>query len=207
MTTIPTLLAVGAHPDDLEIGCAGALLRWAHRYRLVFVVATAGERSQPCGSDRLIEAEKVAAGFGAVLEPLGLADGDLGPLVDVVAKLEALDERYRPARALIPTRLDSHQDHRKLGRAAIPAFRRVDQLLTYEAHTTESFRPSYFVDIAAYIDRKCELLTQYESQAGKLAISSEYIRATARQWSVKHCRADGYAEAFEVVRFIEHDGG
>lgn len=199
----PTLVAVGAHPDDIEIGCAGSLLRWAHRYRLVLVVATDGGRSRPAGADRIVEAEKVAASFGAELHVLGLADGELGAIADVIASLEAIAAEHRPARVLVPCHRDSHQDHRHLGRAARAAFRRVDEVLAYESHSTEQFAPSFFVDIDASIDRKCELLSLYESQLGKVAVSEEFVRVNARRWSLTGCHRDGYVEAFEVVRLVE----
>jgi LmbE family N-acetylglucosaminyl deacetylase len=202
---LPTLLALGAHPDDIEIGCAGSLLRWAHRYHLVFVVATDGGRSRPAGADRVVEAEKVAASFGADLHVLGLGDGDLGAIADVIASLEDVGARTHPTRVLVPCHRDSHQDHRRLGRAARAAFRRVDEVFAYESHSTEQFAPTYFVDIGAHIDRKCELLSLYESQLGKVAVSEEYVRTNARRWSLTGCHADGYVEAFEVVRFVERD--
>jgi LmbE family N-acetylglucosaminyl deacetylase len=201
----PTLLAIGAHPDDIEIGCAGTLMRWAHRYRLVFVVATDGARGRPRGADRLVEAEKVAAEFGAELVTLGLTDGDLGPLADVVAAIGDCIDRFAPTRVLLPSRRDSHQDHRRLGRAALAACKGVDEVLAYESHSSERFEPSYFVDIDAYIDRKCDLIELYASQAGKVAVSREYARANARRWSLTHGRVDGYVEAFAVIRFLERD--
>jgi LmbE family N-acetylglucosaminyl deacetylase len=193
------VLAVGAHPDDVEIGCAGALLRWSGSWHIVLVLATNGERTHG-GAHRATEARKAADALGAQLELLGRPDGRLGRTVDLIEQLEQIGARLRPQRVLAPAPNDSHQDHCQLASAALVAFRMVPELLFYESLSTTRFWPTYFVDVASTIDRKCELLELHQSQNGRLAASSEYVRTAARYWSMKARRGAGSIEAFEPYR-------
>jgi LmbE family N-acetylglucosaminyl deacetylase len=197
----PVLLAVGAHPDDVEIGCGGALLHWSESWCIALVLASNGERA-PRGEERVTEAQRAAHALGASIELLGRPDGRLGRTVDVIEELERIGSRLRPVRVLAPAPNDSHQDHRQLAHAAVSAFRTVHELLFYESLTTTRFWPTYFVDVAGTIDRKCELLDLHKSQQGKLAVSSDFVRTAARYWSMKARRGDGYIEAFEPFRLV-----
>lgn len=201
MTTRPVVLAVGAHPDDVEAGCGGALLRWSESWSIVLVLATNGERT-PGGEGRVAEAQGAADALSAQLELLGRPDGRLGRTVDVIEELERIGARLRPTRVLAPAPNDSHQDHCQLASAAVAAFRTVPELLFYESLSTTRFWPTYFVDVASTIDRKCELLEFHQSQQGRLAISSDYVRTAARYWSMKARRGDGSIEAFEPYRLM-----
>jgi LmbE family N-acetylglucosaminyl deacetylase len=115
------VLCLGAHPDDIEVGCGGALLLLAERpgTTLTGVVLT-GEGT------RKDEAEVALPQFcpGASVEVLGLPDGRL-PAYWAEAKeaLESVAARHRPTVIFAPRPDDAHQDHRLVGQLVTTVWR------------------------------------------------------------------------------------
>ena len=107
------VLCLGAHPDDIEVGCGGALLRLAQRedVRVRGVVLTGGP-------ERVREATSALDAFapGAALETFDLPDGRLPNHWDAVKEaLEHVATAYRPHLIFAPRTDDAHQDHRTIG--------------------------------------------------------------------------------------------
>lgn len=192
------LLAIGAHPDDVEIGCGGALLQARARGIDVAVLTlTRGER----GGDkqaRAVEAGRAAALLGARLilgdlEDTAIADGG-----DTIALIESAIAQVRPTSLYVHSVHDVHQDHRAAHRAALVAARTVPTVLAYQSPSaTVDFRPSVFVDIADVLERKIALLANFGSQS-KPYLAPEAVRATALYWG----RFAGHrpAEPLELIR-------
>lgn len=124
---LPSVLAFGAHPDDIEFGCGGAVAvetsggRPAH-----FVVCSRGEAAtHGTAEQRTAEAEKSAARLGATVEFLEL-DGDarLEARTAHALKLAGLLRRVRPGIVLAPSMVENqHPDHARLGRLVRDAAR------------------------------------------------------------------------------------
>lgn len=194
-----TVLAVGAHPDDVESGCGGILLRHrAHGHRVVILSMLAGEGALP-GTTLQSEAERAAQHLGAQLL-IGNAvwkrvpDGD-----DTVSVIEHAIREYRPDTVYTLSPSDADQDRRNTYRATILAARDVPNLYCYQSpSTTVAFHPAVFVDVSAHMDEKVAVLEAYRSPSKRPEISEEQIRATARYWG----RFSGFAEVepLEVVR-------
>ncbi len=182
----PSILALGAHPDDIEFGCAGVLLVEAERgARLFWGVATRGEAaSNGTPEQRKREAEQAAELCGAELRWL-----DLGPdagLQDTPAgrlALAGLIREVRPDLVLAPTLVaDQHPDHWALARMAQAAVRlarygglgslqerpahQVRALLTYGV--TGAARPTgggeLYFDVSAVVERWRQAMACHGSQ-------------------------------------------
>ena len=195
------VLAIGAHPDDIELGCGAALL--AHRragHAVTMLVMTAGlgpaeQRARP------EEQEEAAALLRAGLIWGGFEDGRVpsdGPAVRVIESAIA-----RTGAEVIYTHAagDSHQDHRAVAAATAAAARRTQRLLCYESPTTLGFSPTHFVDVDGLVEAKLGLIRAHLSQVMKNGlVDLEAIEAQARfrgfQARVRH------AEAFEATRFV-----
>ncbi len=173
------VLAVGSHPDDVELGCGGTLALLASQGRKVGIVhltrGESGTRGTP--EQRKKEAERAAEALGAA-EMTFLDCGD-GALRAGTAEEDALIEilrRFRPDLVLGPTPRDRHPDH---GRAhelvAAACFyaglahrgpggepHRPAAVFSYMQH--DPFDPAFVVDVTAVWDRKMESLAAYESQ-------------------------------------------
>jgi N-acetylglucosamine malate deacetylase 1 len=123
----PTLLAFGAHPDDIEFGCGGVIARETRAGRAAhFVVCSRGEAgTNGTQRQRMAEAKRAAGILGATLEFIELAgDAHLEVRAAHALKLARILRRVRPAVVLAPTvEPNQHPDHWRLGQLVRDAAR------------------------------------------------------------------------------------
>jgi LmbE family N-acetylglucosaminyl deacetylase len=124
---IAPLLAIGAHPDDIEFGCGGVIARETRAGRAAhFVVCSRGEAaSNGTPAQRTAEAEKSAALLGATLEFVELeGDAHLEARVTHAIKLAGIIRRLRPGIVLALSVVENqHPDHPRIGQLARNAAR------------------------------------------------------------------------------------
>jgi N-acetylglucosamine malate deacetylase 1 len=180
MTEPVDVLAVGAHPDDAEMGCGGALLVAAGRGSRTGVVdLTDGEASTRGNLEgRARERDRATEILGLTArERVGLPDGSVGTVADHRLALVRAIRNLRPRVVLAPYPEDRHPDHAAAGRLAREACffagvrrigegepHRVGHLYHYMAH--QPFTPSFVVDVSGVWDRKMEAVRAYASQFG-----------------------------------------
>ena len=113
--------------------------------------------------------------------------------------LEVIDE-IKPTTVYTHTNRDVHQDHRNAHSATLVAARGISRVFCYQApSTTVEFKPTRFVAIDEFLERKIEVIQAYSSQVKIRAyLDEELLRATARYWS-RFSQAR-YVEPLEVVR-------
>ncbi|RZJ16380.1 MAG: hypothetical protein EOO54_17100, partial [Haliea sp.] len=198
------VLAVGAHPDDVEIGCGGALARHYSRGDEVVILTLSRGTN---GGDALVrtgEAKRAAALLGARLEFGDLPDARISEGIETIGLIEEAVRAVSPTHVYTHSRHDAHQDHRNVHLASIVGARDVANLYCYQApSSTIEFRPNLFIDISSHIGSKVDAIAAYQSQVARSAsLSADHIRATARYWG----RYTGYglAEPMEVIRQCEH---
>jgi len=203
-----TVLAVGAHPDDIEIGAGGLLLSLAEtrpglRVRYVVMTGTA---------DRQSEARRAADAFmpGADVS-IDLHDLPEGRLPAAWGRVKQILQRLAgscsPDLVLTPGPGDAHQDHRTIGELVPTAFR--DHLhLAYEIPKWDGDlgRPSMYVPLTADLARrKVDLLHKcFPSQHGRDWWDDEVFLGLARLRGME-CRAP-YAEAFTCTKSVISTG-
>jgi LmbE family N-acetylglucosaminyl deacetylase len=175
------ILALSPHPDDLEIGCGGTLIKYARGgARITALVLTAGELGGP-GEVRRREQEEAARLMG--LERVlwgGFRDAHLPDDRQVIDRIEEALREIRPRFLFVPYENDTHQDHRKVSRAALSATRNTRNVLFYECPTTVDFHPTIFVDIAEVLEEKIGALETHRSQVEKTNIEGLSITEIAR---------------------------
>ncbi len=181
MTPSSTLdiLAFGAHPDDVEIGCGGTLIRAVDDGRQVGIVdLTRGEMGtrgtvETRAEERLAAAELLGI---SVREQLDFGDGNLAAGRDQELALIELIRRYRPNVLIAPWPDDRHPDHTRTGRLVTDAWfyaglvrietelppHRPDAVLYYIQNYVQ--HPSLVVDVTAVWDRRVEAMRAYQSQ-------------------------------------------
>ncbi len=180
------ILAVGAHPDDIEIGCAGNLLKYVDSgcdlYLMVMTMGGRGgeteiRKAEQIGSAEILKARDLVWG--------GYEDTQLTPRInDMVVDIEKLLKKIKPDFFFVNYGDDSHQDHRALSKAAVSASRYIRNVLFYEVPTTQNFLPSVFVDIGDTIDGKVDVLLAHESQVAKTNIEGLSIVDAAKSTAV-----------------------
>ncbi|HEX6660284.1 MAG TPA: PIG-L deacetylase family protein [Sphingomicrobium sp.] len=176
-------MALGAHPDDLELGCGATLAKLSSAgVRIRAVVFTDGSQGAPSGSDRGEEAKAALACLGIQDVRLhNFADTRLHEnLNDVIAAIEQHVQELSPDRVYTMFDGDRHQDHRAVYQASAVACRRVPQILAYETPSSyPNFVPTVFEPIDEFIERKVEALRQHKSQGDRLYMHEEKIRSAA----------------------------
>lgn len=163
------ILALGAHPDDIEFGCGATLLRFARAGHDVFLyVATYGE----LGGDpevRRREQEDAAAFVGArKVFWGGYEDCRLPQIAELVSSIEQVIREVAPDYIFVHHIEDTHQDHRFLASAATSATRYIPNFLFYEGPTTVNFSPNVYADADGVVDDKLKLLRRHASQVSKV---------------------------------------
>lgn len=192
------ILAVGAHPDDIEVGCAGLLQHAEHRR---MVVLSAGE----CGGDaaqRIDEQERAAGLLGSALLLHRLPDTDIDLKV-CVSILEGELEAFRPDIVLTHSAHDTHQDHRVVYDATIIAARDAEcAVLSYVGPScAATFRPTTFAALTDdQMSRKLAALGCHESQAWRSYLDPAYAGGMGRYWAMVTRSRSKWVEPFETVR-------
>jgi len=170
------ILAIGAHPDDVEFGCGGTLLKYADKgARIDLLVMTDGSRG---GAARTRRAEQLRAArvLGARRVHWGGYRDTLLPSVRrLIDRIEGTLGVVRPDFIFVNYPEDTHQDHRQVARAAVSATRYARNVLFYEGPTTVNFTPTVFIDIADEIERKLQALQRHRSQVLKTRIEGTAI--------------------------------
>ncbi len=196
------VVAIGAHPDDIELGCGGALI--AHRDagdEITMLVMTSGAIGPGAEAERRREQEDAARILGASLCWGGFADGAVPDGVDAVSAIQIVVEGTGADVVYTHSVHDTHQDHRATARATFGAARRVSRVLCYEAPSAVGFEPSVFVDVDGLVDAKLDLVRAHLSQVlgcGLVDLDAVAAQARFRGFQARSAQA----EAFEVHRFL-----
>jgi LmbE family N-acetylglucosaminyl deacetylase len=199
------ILAIGAHPDDIEFGCGGSLIKYSQRGHRLFLLVMTGGGSGAASETRMAEQTAARAILGA--EDIfwgGYQDTHLGVDAEMIKKIESVIASVKPEFIFCHFPDDTHQDHRHLAQAIMSATRYIRNVLFYEGPTTQNFNPQVYVDIADTLEVKLEALRAHRSQVMKTNIEDLSIIEVARscanfrgiQGRVK------YAEAFHSLRLF-----
>jgi LmbE family N-acetylglucosaminyl deacetylase len=201
------ILAIGAHADDIEIGCGGTLLRLAEQGR----IAAVGWLVLSAVGDRVAEARAGAAAFTEGIADVAVEIGDArdgffpAEYGAIKERFERLKSQPPPDLILAPRRDDLHQDHRTVSEMVWTTFR--DQLiLEYEIPKWDAdlVPPNAYVELsAATVERKATLLAEtFGTQADRHWFSRETFVGLARLRGLE-CRApEGYAEGFHARKVV-----
>lgn len=194
------VLAVGAHPDDLEIGCGGALARHAQFGDEVLAVVMTTGTVKSCGELRVAESLAAAKIMGTKLIFGNATDGEVTEL-EVNKFLEQIVQEFEPDVIYTHGSQDSHSDHRAVAAGTLAAGRYTSTILQFESPSALNFQPDIYVDISGIVDIKIDALECHASQlGGRSRVNSESARAKARAYGYD-ARLE-YAEAFVSPRTV-----
>ncbi|HEY8533587.1 MAG TPA: PIG-L deacetylase family protein [Micromonospora sp.] len=197
-----SVLAVGAHPDDIELGCGGALA--AHRAAgdtVAMLVLTDGQNGPGSSAERRREQERAARVLDATLIWGRLVDCALTSDAATVAVVENALRAVAADIVYVHAPDDSHQDHRAAAEATLAAARHTSRILHYRSPSTTRFHPTVYIDISAHLDDKLAAVACHRSQVQDSAmVDPEVVVATARHFGAE--ARIRYAEAFAPARFV-----
>lgn len=197
------VVAVGAHPDDIDLGVGGTIAKHCQLgHEVIAVVLSLGES----GGDpevRRRECERSLRYLG--VDEIRFAELPDRMLLENLSKaIDAIEDvvmSFKPDIVYAHSEKDRHQDHLAASIASKVAARRVPRVLLFETPSTlYNFAPQVFVDITDTLEKKIEALKMHESQKER-----EYVRARAIRGLAEFRGLQAgveYAEAFEVFRIV-----
>ncbi len=201
------ILAIGAHPDDIEFGCGGAIVKHLELGERVFIlIMTNGER----GNHSFNNQECLDA-----LEKLGIKRSDIifGNFPDgylkydhaTVSFIENFINKFSIKRVYTHYPNDRHQDHFNCSKSVSAAARKTPELLLFQGPSTnDPFEPHYFIELSEEnLQNKIEALNKYKTQIEKGILNLRLVEGLAL---IHGRRGDAkYAEAFALNHLFIKD--
>jgi len=176
-----SVLAIGAHPDDIEFGCAGTLSRFVQNgddvYMLIMTDGSMG------GDPELRKHEQLrSANFLGIKEVFwgNFKDTRLPFYENVIPVIEKVVQKVKPTFVFCHSGNDTHQDHRHVTTSTVAASRHVKNLLFFEGPTSVNFQPNVFVDMENCMEMKFASLACHTTQVMRTNISGQSIVELAR---------------------------
>jgi bacillithiol biosynthesis deacetylase BshB1 len=168
------ILAIAAHPDDVEQTCGGTLIRSAEQgYRTGVLDLTAGDMGSRGTPDLRIQESKAAAGVMLLewRQNLRWPDARLENTTPARMTLSGVIRRLRPRTVILPYWTGRHPDHYRAAEIAYEACF-LSGLKKLEEDLYANVTPSFVVDITRQFDRRMSALFSYASQYGDSAEAS-----------------------------------
>jgi len=194
------VLAIGAHPDDIEIFMYGILSIYFKRGDKIFtLIATDGSKGSLNPDRKLVitrkeETKKAIGCFGDTVF-LDYPDGDLSSNFEVAAVLKDHINRIKPDLVITHSPEDYHSDHISLANFTTNAVGFVCPIIFCDTLLGVNFKPDFYVDITKYFISKTEAILCHKSQQPKKYVNSVKI---LNRFRAAQCNAgpNQYAEAF-----------
>ena len=200
-----SVLAIGAHPDDIEYGCAATLSRFAEQGNDVYLHILTDGRMGGIPRTRKKEQENSAAIMG--IKEVFWADYEDTklPFYDtVISTIQKTVDKVKPVFVFIHDGNDTHQDHRYVCDCTISATRFIPNVLFYEGPSTVHFDPNIYVNIYDRLDLKFRCLRAHRSQVKRTNIYNQSILDLAKATAIfrgEYCHQK-YAEAYKSLRMM-----
>lgn len=197
------ILAIGAHPDDIELGCGGLLIKAARNGHNVHMLSMTRGAAGGDSDKRVEELNRSARFIGAKnLWIDNFIDSRLHLDSDLINHIEHFINLISPDIIITHSKGDVHHDHRAVSDATMEAARFNSNVLSYEIPLSKNFEPEVFYDITDVVDLKVELIEIFWTQQSKLYLKANAIKGLAeyRALQSRLNTSVKYAEAFTVSR-------
>lgn len=198
------VLFLGAHPDDIELGC-GALLAHIASQAEVLCVTLSDNQKNPSLKDLVAEHRRSMAELGVAPERIVLGEFETRYFPrdrqQILEYLYDLNRQHRPEIVFVHTQSDIHQDHGVTTVEAMRAFRGTTVLGFDVLRSSYGFFPQFLVEVtAADAEKKVRALRQYSTYCDKYYFDPDVIRATLiRQGALAEVP---FAEGFDAIRVV-----
>jgi len=195
------VLAIGAHPDDLEVGAGGLLARLsAQGAEVTMAIVSIPNKTDERRSEAQAAAELIDADLFVLNEDKPCRVEDI-PMHELVRRMDQLVGDVRPDLVITHSANDLHWDHGLVNRATVSALRRTPcDLLAFlsspEMNAQSRSFGNCFADISGFVDAKLAAIACHKSQLPKLDLDSsrDLARAMGRISGFE------YAEVYETLR-------
>ncbi len=198
------ILFLGAHPDDIELGC-GAFLHHIAQQADVLCVTLSDNQKNPDLKNIMDEHYRSMQILGVPKEKI-----QIGPFTTRVfpdARQEILEyflklrKDFKPDLIFVHSKQDIHQDHNVMTEEALRAYRGITVLGFDVVRSSYGFFPHFIVGVAEEdVNKKIEALAQYETYRERYYFNSELTRSIM----VRHGALGElpFAEGFDILRIV-----
>jgi len=197
------VLAIGAHPDDIELGCGGVLLKAArqgHNVQMYSLTRGSASGDPIMRTNELMSSAKFIGAKNLWVDDF--EDTKLTVSHELISHIEHFINKANPDIIFTHSSGDVHHDHRAIALSTLEAGRFVSNILAYEIPLTKHFNPQVYFDISDVISKKVDLINIFWSQQSKLYLKANAISGLA-EYRALQSRLNGsskYVEAFEVIK-------
>lgn len=204
------VLFIGAHFDDIEIGCGGTAARMvAEGHDVAAMVVTHSgynDENGNCIRERSIAVQEGLEGLAEIgikeVHQLEMDTGRVEYGVELIHRMEARMKDIAPQMVFTHWTADVHQDHSAIGRATLNVCRKTGSVLMYRSNWYRSsvgFAPKIFVDTSEYFEVKKRAINRHVSEVTKFG--QGWLRfVEAQDISVGMEFGYRFGEAFEPVK-------
>jgi LmbE family N-acetylglucosaminyl deacetylase len=198
------ILFLGAHPDDIELGC-GALVHQIAQQTEILCVTLSDNQKNP-------DLKKVKNEHLQSMKVLGVPEEKivLGPFStrvfpdsrqDILEYFLKLRKDFRPDLIFTHSKQDVHQDHNTMTDEALRAFRGITVLGFDVVRSSYGFFPSFLVEVTEEdVNKKIEALSEYETYKDRYYFNSELTRSIMVRHGALAERP--FAEGFDILRIV-----
>ena len=198
------VLFIGAHPDDIELGC-GALIHHILPQTDILCVTLSDNQKNPLLTHLVEEHYNSMAVLGVPREKVMLGQFETRRFPhfrqEILEHMVGLNRTFRPDIVFVHTKSDIHQDHGTITEEALRAFRGVTVLGYDVLRSSYGFFPSFLVEVDEEdVEAKVRALDEYKTYATKYYFDSSITRATM----IRHgalCERP-FAEGFDILRIV-----
>jgi LmbE family N-acetylglucosaminyl deacetylase len=197
------ILAIGAHPDDIELGCGGLLIKAANQGHQVYMYTVTRGSASGDPKKRTYELTQSAQFIGAkALWIDNFEDTKLSPNHELIHNIEFFINKADADLIITHSLNDTHHDHRAVASSTIEAGRFNPNILSYEIPLTKEFKPQVYYDISEVVDKKVKLIKIFWSQHQKLYLKANAIKGLAeyRALQSRLNTSINFVEAYEVIK-------
>ena len=198
------VLFLGAHPDDIELGC-GALLHHIVRQTEVLCVTLSDNQKNPDLQNVKNEHLESMTVLGVPKEKIVL-----GPFTtrifpdarqEILEYFLSLRRDFKPDLIFVHSKQDVHQDHLTMTDEALRAFRGINVLGFDVVRSSYGFFPHFLVEVSEEdVNKKIEALSCYETYRDRYYFNSELTRSImVRHGALAECP---FAEGFDILRIV-----
>jgi N-acetylglucosamine malate deacetylase 1 len=198
------VLFLGAHPDDIEIGCGALIHHIVHQTEILCVTLSDNQKNPDLKN---VKGEHLKS-----MKVLGVPDDKVlfGPFTTRIfpdARQEILEyflklrKDFQPDLIFVHSKQDVHQDHLTMTDEALRAFRGITVLGFDVVRSSYGFFPHFLAEVTEEdVQKKIEALSQYETYRDKYYFNSELTRSIM----VRHgaLAEIPFAEGFDILRIV-----
>lgn len=202
------ILAIGAHPNDIELGRGGLALKAARNGHNVYMYTlTRGEASgnSLCRTKELIESSKFIGSKALWID--NFPDTHLTVNSDLIDHIEIFISKAQADLVLTHSLNDTHHDHRAGASSSIEEGRFAPNIISYEIPLTKDFKPQTFYDVSDVKDEKVSIIKLIKSQRDKVYLKAAAIKGLAAYRALQSRLNSStrneeliHVEAFELIK-------